>query len=50
MDPEQLDEKNNLVMVCLFETYLSKFIIENPEFYQSIYINALDSIENFLTN
>ena len=48
MNPKQLDEKSNLVIVCLFETYLAKFILEHPEFYQEIYTKALDRIQHIL--
>ena len=44
------DEKNNNVAVTLFETYLSKFMLEHPEFYQQIYFKLFDSIDHFVSN
>ncbi|WP_133130573.1 hypothetical protein [Legionella yabuuchiae] len=43
-----LDEKNNLVFVTLFESYLAKFVLEHPEFYSSAYKKLLISLERLL--
>ena len=41
------DDKNNLIAVALFETHLSKFILEHPAFYQTIYAKVFQAIHNF---
>ncbi len=38
------DEKQNLVVVTLFETHLAKFILEHAEVYQTVYFKLIDSI------
>ena len=47
-DQSTLDEKNNLVVVTLFESYLAKFVLENPRFYQGVYYKIFDAIANYL--
>jgi hypothetical protein len=47
-DQSTIDEKNNLVVVTLFESYLAKFVLENPKFYQTVYYKIFDAIENYL--
>ena len=47
-DQTTLDEKNNLVVVTLFESYLSRFVLENPRFYQGIYSKVFDAIHSYL--
>lgn len=32
----RVDEKNNIVEVCLFESYLAKFFIDNPSYFSSL--------------
>lgn len=42
------DEKNNYVVVTLFETYLARFILENPRFYKDIYCKLIDRIHSLV--
>ena len=49
MNTAHCDERNNLVMVSLFETHLAQFVLEHPAFYQAMYIKVLTVIEAFLS-
>ena len=47
------DSKGNLIQVTIFESYLSKYLIENPEYFESIYqriFSAIQEIELFNKN
>ena len=46
---EQVDEKNNLVVVTLFETHLAKFILENPRFYKEVFLKVINMLEGYLS-
>ncbi|HBI21634.1 MAG TPA: hypothetical protein DDY37_03460 [Legionella sp.] len=48
LDKKNYDEKNNLIAVTLFETYLSKFTLEHPEFYQTTYCKVFQAIDDYL--
>lgn len=48
LDQTKRDVKNNLVVVTLFESYLSKFILENTQFYQDIYFKLFNRIESLI--
>jgi hypothetical protein len=39
------DENGNLVAVTLFESYLSKFLLENQDFFKPVYLKILSGIE-----
>jgi hypothetical protein len=41
------DEKNNIIAVTLFETYLSKFVLEHPMFYQTLYAKTFQAIDDY---
>lgn len=43
------DSKGNIIDVTLFESYLSRFVLEHPQFYQAIYIKLLTAIEEFIS-
>ena len=43
-----LDDKNNIIEVCLFESYLAKYFIEHPEPFQSLMSKILDAIEEVI--
>lgn len=45
----QYDERNNLIAATLFETYLAKFILEHPHYYQEVYFKVFDTIQNYLS-
>lgn len=38
------DEKQNVVVVTLFETHLAKFVLEHADVYQAVYCKLIDSI------
>ncbi|WP_131775413.1 hypothetical protein [Legionella impletisoli] len=44
-----LDEKNNLVFVTLFESYLAKFILEHSELYVEAFKKLLHGLDQLLT-
>ena len=44
------DNKNNVVVVTLFETYLAKFVLENPRFYKDIYCTIFDGISRYIAD
>ena len=44
--PPQNDEKNNLISLTLFESYLAKFILEHPEIYQTAFLKLLRGIQS----
>lgn len=48
LSAELVDEKKNPVFTTLFESYLAKFILENPELYQSTYLKLITDIELYL--
>ena len=48
MQRQVTDEKDNYIEVTLFESWLSLFMLEHPEFYKDIYCKLLDAIENFI--
>ena len=48
VDQTQRDEKHNLIVVTLVESYLSRFILENPRFYRDIYFKLFDGILHYL--
>lgn len=43
--PPRLDEKKNLVSMTIFESYLSKFILDHPGLYQNVFLKLLDKIQ-----
>ncbi len=43
-----LDDKNNIIEVCLFESYLAKYFIEHPEPFQSLISKILKAIEQVI--
>jgi hypothetical protein len=45
---DHIDSKKNIVAVTLFESYLSRFILENTDFYKIIYIKILDALSDFI--
>lgn len=47
VDPTLRDDKNNLVFITLFESYLAKFILEHPAFYKAVYVKLIKSLELF---
>ena len=44
LDQTMLDEKQNVVVVTLFETHLAKFVLEHADVYQAVYVKLIDSI------
>lgn len=48
MQRQVKDEKDNYIEVTLFESYLSLFIVNHPEFYRDIYFKLFDAIETFI--
>lgn len=40
----RFDEKNNIIGVCLFESYLAKYFIEHPEIFRPLILKILDAI------
>jgi hypothetical protein len=44
-DQSLRDTKNNFVVVTLFESYLSRFILERPHLYKGPYCKVLDAID-----
>lgn len=44
----QTDSKNNLISVCLFESYFAKETIEHQDIFKDSYLKLLDALENFL--
>jgi len=44
VDKDLFDDKGNRVFVTLFESYLAKFVLEHPKFYQEPYIKILPII------
>lgn len=45
LDPKQKDQKGNLVVVTLFESYLAKFILENPRLYQAAFLKLFHALK-----
>ncbi len=43
------DDKNNVVVTTLFESYLARFVLENPRFYKDIYCKVFDAISRYIT-
>lgn len=48
MSTEQYDETGNYIPSTIYESYLSKFITENPSFYQTVYEKINRSIAKFI--
>lgn len=44
------DEKNNVIEVCLFESYLAKYFIEHPELFQPLIIKIINGMEQVVKN
>lgn len=40
------DSNGNLIKVTLFESYLTKFLIEHPDFFKSTYLKIFSQIQN----
>ena len=49
-DQSTRDEKNNLVCVTVFESFLAEFILNQTRSYESIYLRVFNAIEHFVTN
>jgi len=49
LSTELVDEKKNPVFTTLFESYLAKFTLENPELYQGTYLKLISEIETFIS-
>ena len=44
LDQTIRDEKQNVVVVTLFETHLAKFVLEHAEIYKDVYFKLIDSL------
>jgi hypothetical protein len=42
------DDKNNNIEVCLFESFLSRYFLDNPNIFQPVIIKVLSAIERFI--
>lgn len=44
----KFDNRNNIVEVCLFESYLAKYFIETPDIFKSLINKILDAFEQII--
>ncbi|MDF1646282.1 MAG: hypothetical protein P1U61_04765 [Legionellaceae bacterium] len=44
-DLETRDEKNNRVVITLFESHLAKFMLNHPELYQAAYLKLFETLK-----
>jgi len=45
----KLDDKNNIIEVCLFESHLAKYFIEHPEIFKPLINKVLEAAEHVIT-
>lgn len=50
LKPESKDSRNNSIIVCLFESYVARFFVENPHYFISAYQKLIKDLQNFLEN
>ncbi|MCC5792216.1 MAG: hypothetical protein JJT82_06350 [Legionellaceae bacterium] len=44
-----VDDRNNIIAVCLFESYLAKYMIEHPEIFDTILEKIADTLEKIIS-
>ncbi|BCA95882.1 hypothetical protein TUM19329_22430 [Legionella antarctica] len=44
------DDKNNIIEVCVFESYLAKYFLEHPEIFQPLINKILEAIDHVITS
>lgn len=49
ISPHSVDDNNNDIRICIFESYIAKYVLLNQEIFKPVSFKVLDQLENLFT-